>query len=113
MSMPGYLYGGEPFPVPQYFCGSGDSPAVIDTTQQYFFPNMRDRHTQTFSRFAYPYCSNGYCMGNQAKGYKTNPQCCTNDQPKDVAPERFYSWKHTSPYYADNAAYKASRAQYL
>jgi hypothetical protein len=110
VSMPAYLYGGEPFPVPQFFCGGVDSPAVIDPTQQYFFPNMRDEHPQgNFSRFAYPYCPNGYCLGNQTRGYKTAPVCCTNDQPEGMAPTRFYSWKHTSPYYVDNTAYKLSR----
>jgi hypothetical protein len=105
VSFPAYLYGGEPFSLPQYAC----SGPVRDTNQQYFFTNERQSHPQHFSRFTYGFCPNSYCLGIQSRGYVTNIPCCSNDQPEEMAPARFYSYKHVSPFYADNDAYREKR----
>jgi hypothetical protein len=95
INFPGYLYGAEPFSIPQYVC-SGPR----DITQHYFYPNETQHHPNSFSRFSYAACPNTYCQGVQTRGYNTNLIDCRNYQPKDMAPEKFYSYKSTSPFYA-------------
>lgn len=78
-----------------------------DTAINYFFGTERTVHPDHFSRFGYPWCPNGYCVGNHPGRYNT-PQAFrwqTGAQPPGMAPERFYSGKYVDPNYVASDAY--------
>lgn len=80
---------------------------VRDRSIDYFFGTERTTHPDHFSRFGYPWCPNGYCVGNHPGRYNT-PQAFrwqTSVQPVDVAPERFYHGKYVDPNYVASDAY--------
>ena len=85
---------------------------VRDPEIDYFFPTERTQHPDHFSRFGYPWCPNGYCMGNMPGKYNTPPGMLwqTAAQPENMAPERFYSEEQLSPFYVNSDAYMISMA---
>lgn len=90
----------------QYTCPNGPRDPSID----YFFPTEVETHPPHFSRFAYPWCPNGYCVGNHPGRYNT-PEAFrwqTEVQPEDMAPSRFYKGKHVDPNYVSSDAYNNS-----
>lgn len=108
IEMPNHIYDGEAFPLSQYMCESGPR----DTSTNYLYPTEQTSHPDHFSRFAYPYCWNGYCSGHWNGRYNTPPMYwpTTDAQPRGLAPKRFYTEpKYTSPYYSDSPAYRDSR----
>src|SRR5437868_7423373 len=105
---PKNIYGKEPFspgkcqPL-QYTCQDYSR----DKSIYYFFGTERTRHPSHFSRFGYPWCPNGYCIGNHPGRYNT-PEAFrwqTSVQPPDMAPERFYHGKYIDPNYVSSDAY--------
>jgi len=105
---PRRIYAKEPFnpshcqPL-QYDCQNYPRDKTID----YFFGTERTVHPDHFSRFGYPWCPNGYCVGNFPGRYNTPEafQWQTNVQPPDMAPERFYHGKYIDPNYVASDAY--------
>ena len=102
------IYVGEPYnqskgqPL-QYMAQNGPRDTSID----YFVFAERTEHPAHFSRFAYPWCPNGYCVGNHPGRYNT-PQAFrwqTSAQPLGMAPERFYHGKYVDPNYTSSSAY--------
>lgn len=102
---PGRIYAAEAFPVSQYVCQSGPR----DTHTDYLYRFERFDHPQTFSRFGYADCDNGYCTGNWSRGYKTPGSCFDTPDPAGMAPPRFYTPDYHSPFVADSSIYNASR----
>lgn len=90
---PRRLYVGEPMggsycqPF-QYTCPT----LPRDPEIEYYFPTERDQHPGHFSRFAYPWCPNGYCTANFPGRYNTPPGMIWQSSalPQGMAPERFY-----------------------
>jgi len=50
------------------------------------------------SRFGYPGCPNGYCLGNFPGKRIQPPGCDDHILPPSMAPEQFYNEPHTNPY---------------
>lgn len=108
---PRRLYSSEPFnqsrcqPL-QYDCPAGPRDVDID----YFLVTERETHPPYPSRFANPWCPNGYCVGNMPGRYNTAPafRWQTNQQPVNTAPARFYSGKHVDENYVSSPAYENS-----
>jgi len=99
------MYGAETLPPSQYTCDSGPR----DTKTDYIFGTERAVHPQHASRFGYDRCWNGYCTGTWIGRYNTPPECMPNEQPKGMAPERFYHGKFVDPFYDDNKTYRYER----
>lgn len=94
---------GRPYPCQPYY---------RDKTIDYFFPTERPtgKHPDHFSRFAYPWCDNGYCTANFPGRYNTPLafQWQSNMQPQDMAPDRFYSKEFQDPNRNISSAYIGS-----
>lgn len=92
----------------QYLCQENPRDPDID----YFFGTEVVQHPPHFSHFAYPWCPNGYCVGNHPGRYNT-PEAMrwqTSALPKDMAPEKFYHGKHIDENYCSSPAYNNSYA---
>jgi len=108
---PRRLYKNEPFnqskcqPL-QYTCPAGPRDTEID----YFMFVDKRTHPAHPSRFANPWCENGYCTGNHPGRYNTPPAFMwqTDQQPPNMAPSRFYSGKYIDPNYCSSPAYENS-----
>lgn len=105
---PRHIYQGQPFnpsvcqPL-QYLAQNRPRDINID----YFVWADREDHPPNFSRFAYPWCPNGYCVGNHPGRYNT-PEAFrwqTSAQPEGVAPDRFYKGRFIDPNYVSSDAY--------
>jgi hypothetical protein len=102
------IYVGEPYnqskgqPL-QYMAPNGPRDTSID----YFVYAERDEHPAHFSRFGYPWCPNGYCVGNHPGRYNTPLafRWQTSAQPAGMAPKRFYEGKWVDPNYCSSTAY--------
>jgi hypothetical protein len=107
---PRQFYKKEPFNISKcqpdrYFCN--DYP--IDKQIDYMFPTDRVTHPANFSRFGYPWCPNGYCIGNHPGRYNTPPSFQWQDaQPTDMALPEQYEGVFTDPNYCSSPAYKES-----
>lgn len=109
---PRRLYASEPFgqskcqPL-QYSCPAGPRDTEID----YFLVLEKDTHPPHASRFANPWCPNGYCVGNHPGRYNTPPafRWQTTGQPLNMAPARFYTGKHVDENYVSSPAYETSQ----
>jgi len=80
---------------------------VRDPSIDYFFGTEVTEHPGHFSRFGYPWCPNGYCIGNHPGRYNTPEafQWQSSGQPLGMAPERFYEGYHVNPDYTSSPAY--------
>lgn len=87
---PRQLYGGYVQPYPAYI-----SSRPRDTSTLYIVPVERTEHPPYNSRFGKGDCPNGYCFGHRPGKYNDSTLCDWEDQPQDVAPERFYRNLHT------------------
>jgi hypothetical protein len=93
----------QPF---QYDCPNYNRDPQID----YILWQDRDNHPSNHSRFGYPYCDNGYCIGNHPGRYNTPPGMqWQSDPPKGLAPPRFYQLPFKDPNYNTSRAYIQSR----
>lgn len=110
---PRALYAAQPFnqsrcqPL-QYTCPSGPRDPDID----YFYPTEVQTHPAHQSRFSYPWCPNGYCIGNHPGRYNT-PEAFrwqTSAQPEGMAPKKFYGGRYVDPNYCSSDAYNNSFA---
>ncbi len=108
---PKNLYGKQPFgysycqPL-QYECPSGP----VDSSIDYMFGTEKQTHPPHFSHFAYPWCPNGYCVGNFPGRYNT-PEAMrwqTGAQPVNCAPDRFYKGRFVDPNNCMSPAYTNS-----
>jgi hypothetical protein len=81
-----------------------------DDKIDYMYPTQRSQHPDMFSRFGYPWCENGYCIGNHPGRYNTPPafQWQSNLQPPDMAPQRFYEGRFADYNYSSSDAYNGS-----
>ena len=107
---PRNFYKKEPFNIStcqpnRFYCNDYPRDREID----YFFPIERDVHPGHFSRFGYPWCPNGYCVGNHPGRYNTplafQWQSCL---PKDMALPECYEGEYIDPNYVSSPAYKES-----
>jgi len=106
------IYQGHPFPLSQYACDSGPR----NTQYDYIYDWEKLQHPDYPSRYGYANCWNGYCSGHWPGRYNTPPGAkkCTDEQPPDMAPQRFYTGRFQSPFYPDTPAYTESRvSRYL
>lgn len=90
----------------QYLCQENPRDPKID----YFFGTEVTTHPSHFSHFGYPWCPNGYCVGNHPGRYNT-PEAMrwqTSGQPAGMAPEKFYHGKHIDENYVSSPAYNDS-----
>jgi hypothetical protein len=70
-----------------------------DVDSHYIIGLERDSHPDHSSRFGYARCRYGYCFGHMPGKYIENDHCAGYDPlPSDMAPERFYTEKYTSPF---------------
>lgn len=90
----------------QYTCPSGP----VDKNIDYMFGTEVKTHPPHFSRFSYPWCPNGYCVGNFPGRYNTPEamQWDTGAQPVNTAPARFYGPRH-APDVCMSDAYRQSQ----
>lgn len=91
----------------QYTCQDWARDPDID----YFYPTEVVQHPPHFSRFSYPWCPNGYCVGNHPGRYNTpaGMRWMTEAQPDGMAPQKFYSGSHVDPNYVSSPAYVDSQ----
>ncbi|HSA76284.1 MAG TPA: hypothetical protein VLE02_01945 [Nitrosarchaeum sp.] len=90
---PRNIYGGEVVPYPNNIFST-----PRDSSTLYIVPVERTVHPPYSSRFGKGDCPNGYCSGHRPGKYNDSMMCDWEEQPKDVAPLRFYRDLHTDVY---------------
>jgi hypothetical protein len=90
---PRNIYGGYVVPYPENIF---ETPR--DSSTLYISPTERSVHPPFGSRFGKGDCPNGYCTGHRPGKYTDSMMCDWEEQPNNMAPNRFYRNLHTDVY---------------